>query len=336
MGNRISLFIDCDPGIDDLMALVYAAAHPQVDVVGAVASGGNVSTENVGRNLRGALELAGLAQAPWALGAKDPLGQRLMTTEETHGPFGTGYAELPLRRESTGRLIGEGAQLWIDTAEKYAGELDAVVLGPCTNLALALELDPELPHKLRSLYIMGGALNHRGNTMPTTEWNIHSDPEAAYKVFEAFSKPNLNCYPVLCPLDQTEKNEMTPQLRAKLCEGHTPVLRALDDALQFYMEFHESDGHGFMAHVHDPFVTALAVNDSLRARGDLTALELGESTSTVIDVELDGRLTRGQTIADWLGRWERADNARALISARPEEFFDHYINTVRTRFAHTA
>lgn len=333
MNKDVQLFIDCDPGIDDLMALIYAAAHPRVHLVGAVASGGNVSTETVGRNLRGALHLAGVRDIPWALGAKDPLGQRLTTTEETHGPCGTGYAQLPLQSEPTHQSMGEGAQLWVDMANAYPGELDAVVLGPCTNLALALQIDPELPSKLRSLYIMGGALNHRGNTMPTTEWNIHTDPEAAFQVFGAFSRPGLNCYPVLCPLDQTEKNEMTPELRARLCAGESPVLKALDDALQFYMEFHESDGLGFIAHVHDPFVTALAVNDALRAMGDPDALTLGESTATTIDVELDGRLTRGQTVADWLGRWGREHNARALTSAHAEEFFEHYIETVRQAFA---
>lgn len=333
MNRDVQLFIDCDPGIDDLMALVYAAAHPRVDIVGAVASGGNVSTETVARNLRGVLHLAGVPEVPWALGAKDPLGQRLTTTEETHGPFGTGYAQLPLQAEPTNRVTGEGAQLWVDMANTYPGELDAVVLGPCTNLALALDLDPELPSKLRSLYIMGGALNHTGNTMPTTEWNIHTDPEAAYKVFETFSQPGLKCYPVLCPLDQTEKNEMTPELRARLCAGEAPVLKALDDALQFYMEFHESDGLGFIAHVHDPFVTALAVNDSLRTKGESEALMLGESTATTIDVELDGRLTRGQTVADWRRRWNREHNARVLTSADTEEFFQHYIDTVRKAFA---
>lgn len=333
MTSRVKLLIDCDPGIDDLMALTYAVAHPQVDIVGAVASGGNVSTEQVGRNLRGALALLEADQVPWELGAQNPLAKQLETTEETHGPLGTGYAELSQQQEPTHKELGAGAQLWADLANRYAGELDGVVLGPCTNLALALELDPELPLKLRSLHIMGGALNHRGNTMPTTEWNIHSDPEAAHRVFQAFSQENLPCHPVLCPLDQTEKMVMTLEKRKKLCAGKSPQLHAIDQALQFYMEFHEGDNLGFIAHVHDPYVVALAVNESLRRAGEPSAVMLGESTTTVIDVELDGKLTRGQTIADWLGRWGRSDNARALTGADAEKFFDHYISTVRNRFA---
>ncbi|GGH62277.1 inosine-uridine preferring nucleoside hydrolase [Rothia aerolata] len=339
-----TLLIDCDPGIDDMMALAYAFAHPQVQVAALVASGGNVSTEQVGRNLRGVLELIqesvpvpAAAEVPWALGAENPLKQTLTTTEETHGDFGTGYAVLPGQSVPTEKNHDDGARLWVETARRYEGQLSGVVLGPCTNLARALELDPELPTRLASLHIMGGALNHRGNTMPTTEWNIHSDPEAAHQVFEAFDRPDAACYPVLCPLDATESNILTPELRQRLTAGKedSPVLAALDDALQFYMEFHEGDGLGFIAHVHDPFVTAYAVNRLLQEQGDEGALVLGKEVETVIDVELDGKLTRGQTIADWLGRWGRTPNASALMTAEAATFFDHYIETVRSCYAHS-
>lgn len=328
----VHLLIDCDPGIDDSLALAYVFAHPQVRVEGIVASGGNVSTEQVGRNLRGLLELMGEDETPWQLGAQNPLAQPLTTTEETHGPLGTGHAKLPGQTEPTGKAHGGGARLWVETARRYAGELHAVVLGPSTNLALALELDPDLPTRLGSLHIMGGALNHRGNTMPTTEWNVHSDPEALARVLTAFDRPDAACAPVLCPLDHTENSVMTPARRSALTGGGGAVLEALDGALQFYMEFHEWDGLGFIAHVHDPFVTALAVNDALRSQGQ-PGLALGESVPVALDVELTGTLTRGQTVADWLGRWGREPNARALVAARAEPFFEHFTDTVRSRYA---
>lgn len=331
--EQVKFFIDCDPGIDDMMALTYAVAHPHVEIVGAVASGGNVSTEQVGRNLRGMLQLLDADEIPWELGAENPLNQRLTTTEETHGSLGTGYAQLPRQNEPTHKELGKGATLWVEMANTYPGQLHGVVLGPCTNLALALQHDPTLVTKLASLHIMGGALNHRGNTMPTTEWNIHSDPEAAHAVFDAFSTDKVNCHPVLCALDFTEEHIVTPEIRAELCAGESPVTKALDDALQFYMEFHEWDGLGFIAHVHDPFVTAYAINEALDATGISETVHLADTVETVIDVELDGKLTRGQTIADWLGRWERRPNAAALSAVFPQKFFTHYIQTVRTKFA---
>lgn len=324
----LRLLIDCDPGIDDALALTYAFAHPEVSVEGIVATGGNVSTEQVGRNIRGLLHLLGAPHIPWELGAINPLAQALITTEETHGPLGTGYALLPGQQEPTEKEHGRGAELWVETAARYPGELHGIVLGPSTNLALALELDPTLPSKLGSLHIMGGALNHRGNTMPTTEWNVHSDPEALASVLTAFDGPGATCSPVLCPLDHTENSLITPERRAALTAGGGALLEALDLALQFYMEFHESDGLGFIAHVHDPFVTALAVNTALD-----NGLVLALSLPVALDVELTGTLTRGQTVADWLGRWGREPNAKALVAADAETFFEHFIETVRARYA---
>ncbi|GAA1754307.1 nucleoside hydrolase [Rothia terrae] len=331
--EHINVLIDCDPGIDDLLALTYALAHPQVKIKGLVASGGNTSTEQVARNIRGILELAGRQEIPWELGAAHPLAQELETTPETHGPRGVGYAKLPDRTTPTGKSHGEGARLWIDTVSQHPGEMIGIVLGPTTNLALALQQDPSIVQKLKALYIMGGAINHRGNTMPTTEWNVHSDPEALHSVLRAYSQPGLSHYPVLCPLDCTESIVMTPGHRQALVAGGGTVLEAIDQALEFYMQFHESDGLGYIAHVHDPYVTALAINDALQDIGDADAHILGSSTQTVLDVELDGKLTRGQTIADWLGRWGREPNGRVLTSTEPEKFFAHYIHTVRAAYA---
>ncbi|ORC25081.1 hypothetical protein A7979_08700 [Rothia nasimurium] len=344
----LHFLIDCDPGIDDALALTYAFAHPQVAVEGIVASGGNVSTEQVGRNVRCLLELLGARGTPWALGAENPLAQPLTTTEETHGPLGTGHGLLPGQSKPTGRAHGEGAALWVETARRFPGRLHGLVLGPSTNLALALRLDPDLPRYLASLTIMGGALNHRGNTMPTTEWNVHSDPEALHELLKTYSHEGsgvqgnqgqnglgasaLPYAPLLCPLDATEEAIMTPQLRSRLVAGGGDLLTFLDQALQFYMEFHEWDKLGFIAHVHDPYVTALAVNRALAASGQ-PHLTLGESTPVALGVELTGTLTRGQVVADWLGRWEREPNAQALTSARAPEFFEHLIQAVRAAYA---
>lgn len=335
----VRLFIDCDPGIDDFLALVYAFAHPQVKVEGIVATGGNVGTEQVGKNIRGILELlkdqaSEAPDTPWALGALNPLAKELETTEETHGDYGVGYAQIPLKDQPLEKKLGEGAQLWVDTINSAPGEIDTVLLGPATNLALALRQDPELLNKLKSLTIMGGAINYRGNTTPVTEWNVYSDPQAFWEVLNHASKPGTRTMPLICSLEFTETMELYPETLARITEGKetNPLLQAIDDALRFYFEFHQDDGHGYMAHVHDPFVTALAVQNSLAQAGE-KAHTLGESVTAVLDVELDGKLTRGQVIADPLGRWGREDNARILASTNPELFFEHYIHTVRNRFA---
>src|SRR5699024_4064978 len=148
-----------------------------------VSTGGNVDVGTVQRNNLALSELLGI-EAPVARGADAPLKQEPMVADDTHGPGGLGHAELPppTRPPDPRR----GAHLWVDAARAHPGELVGLVLGPHTNLALALELDPDLPQLLKELHIMGGAINHRGNTGPTSEWNIAVDPEAAQRVLAAF------------------------------------------------------------------------------------------------------------------------------------------------------
>ncbi|MGO1228474.1 MULTISPECIES: nucleoside hydrolase [unclassified Brachybacterium] len=312
------LLVDCDPGIDDAIALAYLAGRSEVEVVGLVSTGGNVDVHAVHRNALALAELLGFT-APIAQGAEQPLVQAPMYADDTHGPGGLGHAVLPPTTR-TGDLRS-GAQLWVDTARAHPGELVGLVLGPHTNLALALEIEPELPRLLKRLHIMGGAINHRGNTGPTSEWNVAVDPEAAQRVLAAFSAAPRR--PVLGSLEATESVRFRQRELDRFTElaertGH-PVAQILVDALRFYFEFHEADGFGWSAHVHDPLVTAHAVT------GDFAS-----TRPLAVDVELAGTLTRGQTVGDELGRWGREPNVDVLTEVRAEEFIDHLLETLET------
>lgn len=312
----LPLLVDCDTGIDDAIALTYIACRDDVEVAGIVSTGGNVPAATVHRNNLVLSELLGL-DAPVALGADRPLVEPPMFADDTHGPTGLGHAVLPepTRTEDPRR----GAQLWVDLARERPGELVGLVLGPHTNLALALEIEPELPRLLRRLHVMGGAINHRGNTGATSEWNIAVDPEAAQRVLAAFaSAPRL---PVLGALQATEQIAFTAAELDRLehLAGSTshPVARILADAVRFYFEFHEADGFGWMAHVHDPLVTAHAVTG-----------EFAETRPLPVDVELAGTLTRGQTVGDELGRWGREPTVDLMTDVRPTEFVEHLLSTL--------
>ena len=314
----IPLLVDCDTGIDDAIALTYLAAHPGAEIAGIVSTGGNVEVGAVHRNN---LVLAGLlgVDAPIARGAERPLVQEPMYADDTHGPGGLGHAVLPdPTRTGDART---GAQLWVDLARQRPGELVGLVLGPHTNLALALEIEPELPRLLRRLHVMGGAIHHRGNTGPTSEWNIAVDPEAAQRVLTAFSTAARR--PVLGSLEATESVRFTQGTfdRVSALEAGTghPVAGILADALRFYFEFHEADGFGWTAHVHDPLVAAHAVT------GDFAG-----TRPLAVDVELAGTLTRGQTVGDELGRWGRAPNVEVLTDVRPQEFIEHLLATLES------
>ena len=146
----LPVLLDCDPGIDDAFALAYLASRDDVETVGVVTTAGNVGQDDVLRNALGLTELLGM-DAPVARGADAPLVEPVMTAEETHGPHGLGHAQLgDCGRHPDGR---SGAQLWVDLARKYPGELVGIVTGPLTNLALALREEPELPRLLRGLHL---------------------------------------------------------------------------------------------------------------------------------------------------------------------------------------
>jgi inosine-uridine nucleoside N-ribohydrolase len=314
----LPFLVDCDTGIDDAIALTYLACREDVEVAGIVSTGGNVPSTTVHRNN---LVLTGLLdpEVPVALGADRPLVEPAMFADDTHGPHGLGHAVLP--EPGRGEDPRSGAQLGVDLARERPGELTGLVLGPHTNLALALEIEPELPRLLRRLHVMGGAVNHRGNTGPTSEWNIAVDPEAAQRVLSAFATaPRL---PVLGALQATEQIVFTAaeleRLEHLATRSPHPVARILADAVRFYFEFHEADGFGWTAHVHDPLVTAHAVTDDFAGMRPLT-----------VDVELAGTLTRGQTVGDELGRWGREPTVDLLTEVRAEEFVEHLLMTLES------
>lgn len=315
------VLLDCDTGIDDAIALAYLSCRTEVELVGIVSTAGNVGPEIVHRNNLALSELLDL-HAPVARGAPEPLAQPLMTAADTHGPAGLGHATAPEPHRATDPR--RGAQLWVDAARAHPGELIGMVLGPHTNLALALEIEPELPRLLKRLHIMGGAINHRGNTGPTSEWNIAVDPEAAQRVLAAFSTAPLA--PVLGSLEATEtlrfeqeELERVEQLAAR--SGH-PVARLLADALRWYFEFHEADGLGWMAHVHDPIVVIHAITGQFASTYPLA-----------VDVELAGALTRGQTVGDVLGRWGREPNVEVLTAVQPHAVLEHLLGTLEAAWA---
>jgi purine nucleosidase len=336
-----AVFADVDTGVDDAFALAYLLASADAELVGIASTAGNVGVQEVCRNNRALLELCGARGIPVSVGSAQPLSIPLRTAEDTHGPTGLGYAELP--EPSIQPIGGDAAAAWIAAARARPGELVGLVTGPLTNLALALRAEPELPGLLRRLVIMGGSFEYRGNTTPVAEWNIAVDPEAAAEVFAAFAG-HPGELPLVCGLNVTESIMLTPQILARLataagCPGSVmspqdprgrrsaaanPLIRVFEDAMRFYFEFHFDQGEGYLAHLHDPFAAAVALDPSLvRTR-----------TATV-DVELQGSLTRGMTVADFGVHWNRPPNAEIVVGGTPQRaepladiFFDRYIARV--------
>ena len=334
---RIPLLLDVDTGIDDSLALLYACASPEAEIVAVTCVAGNVDARQVAENTRAVLELAGRDEVEVALGRETPLVRPLVTTPETHGPRGIGYAELPpARRPLSDR---HAADLIIEEASRRRGEITLVTLGPATNLAVAVLREPELPLLLRRWVLMGGSYRSPGNTAPTTEWNVSVDPEAMKVCLTAFGEPDIVArrraaglagLPLALGLDVTERAKLLPQHLAALATraggsaATHPIIRYLEDALRFYMEFHSRYDGFYGAFIHDPLAAAAALDPSLVRTEDLA-----------VDVELGGTLTTGETVADWRRAWGRPPTLSVGVEARVDVFFERFVERVGALAART-
>ena len=346
--GRIPILVDCDTGIDDSLALLYAAASPECELVAVTCTAGNVDVRQVARNTRAVLELAGRPDVEVAIGRETPLARPLVTTPETHGPLGIGYAELP---PPSARLSPRyGPDVIVEEARRRPGELTLVTLAPLTNVALAVLREPDLPGLLRRVVIMGGSYRSPGNTAPTTEWNVSVDPESARVVFEAFGPGAAEgstaegstsgsaggragahaTLPTALGLDVTERAKMLPEHLAALAaragcdpDGRrpdgavNPVVRYLADALRYYMEFHSRYDGFYGAFIHDPLALAVALDPTLVRTEPLT-----------VEVELGGRLTTGETVTDWRRVWGRPPNVDVAVEADSARFMARFIERV--------
>jgi purine nucleosidase len=327
---RVPLLLDVDTGIDDSLALLYACASPEAEIVAVTCVAGNVDARQVAENTRAVLELAGRADVEVALGRETPLVRNLVTTPETHGPRGIGYAVLPPpSRPLSARF---GPDLIVEEARRRPGELTLVTLGPMTNLAVALLREPALPTLLRRWVIMGGSYRSPGNTAPTTEWNVSVDPDAAKLCIAAFGRPDvtearraagLPPLPLALGLDVTERVKLLPEhlaalaARAGASAATNPVIRFIDDALRFYMEFHSRYDGFYGAFIHDPFAVAAALDPGLV-----------RTEALPVDVELDGTLTTGETVTDWRRAWGRPPTLDVAIEGDAAAFFERFIERV--------
>ncbi len=322
MDRRIPVVIDCDTGIDDALALLYAVASPEIDLLAISCTSGNVEARQVSENTRALLELVGRDDVEVAIGREVPLVRELITTPETHGPKGVGYAELPPARAPVSRR--HAADLIIEEARRRPGELLLITLAPLTNVAVAVLREPELPRLLRGIVMMAGSYRSPGNTAPTSEWNVAVDPEAMQVVLRAFA-PDSPSPPGAVPralgLDVTERAKFEPHHLERLVKRgggpDTPVMRFVQDALRFYMEFHSRYDGFYGAHIHDALAVAAAIDPALVRFEALP-----------VEVEVGGTLTTGETVTDWRRRWGKPPNLEIGVEADIPAFFERFIERV--------
>lgn len=256
------IIIDCDTGIDDSIAILYALKNKNIHVEGITTGFGNTSAKQAAENTLRLIKLANCGyEVPVAIGAEQSLnGEWEPAPVHIHGENGIGNVELPKAEQ---KVIDEPAwDFIIRKADELQGNLTIVTLGRLTNLAKALIKDPRLPYKVKNVVAMGGTLRKPGNVTPYAEANIYGDAEASDMVVSA------GFHMMLVGLDVTTETFITAESINSLdryCpKDSLPVVNYIQSALGYYFKFHyDTMGSVDRCVVHDPLAMILAEDPSI-------------------------------------------------------------------------
>lgn len=275
------IILDCDTGIDDSMAIAYGAGNG-ARYVALTTTHGNVTVQVAARNSVTVLDALGLTDVPVHVGAHRPLAQPLETAEWVHGQDGLGDAGVV---QSTRPVAGDMAAAEIvRLVRQRPGELTLVAVGPLTNLGLALLLDPELPHLVHRVVIMGGAVHTAGNASAAGEANVWHDPEAAQLVVDAPWDLTV------AGLEITMLTALPTSAIQRIETSQDPRAQLIGRVFQHYLGVYEPIVGERTCVLHDPLAMALALEP------DLATYRLAR-----VGIELRGERTRGQVVADLRG-----------------------------------
>jgi inosine-uridine nucleoside N-ribohydrolase len=303
----IPVLLDCDPGHDDAIAIMLAAASPAVDLLGITTVAGNQTLAKTTLNARRVCSVAGIT-VPIAAGRAQPLHGRLQTAAGIHGETGL---DGPAFGESAVQVEPVGA---VEFLHRVIGEADRpvtlVATGPLTNVAALLLAHPEMAGRIREIVVMGGS-TERGNATPYAEFNVRTDPEAADIVIGSGLPVTM------CGLNVTHRALATGDVLGRIAALGTPLARICVDLLTFFSASYRRV-FGFEAPpLHDPVAVARVIDPAM-----VTTVEAN------VAVELAGTHTRGATVVDLHGVTGRQPNAQVATGLDVHRFWDLIVTAI--------
>ncbi|MFO8034775.1 MAG: nucleoside hydrolase [Candidatus Bipolaricaulota bacterium] len=301
MGGK-KVLLDCDPGHDDAAAIMLACANDEIDVLGISTVAGNQTCAKTFRNALSVLALI-REEIPVAKGCEGPLLRELTTAHQIHGETGLDGATLP--SDIPPPCQKHAVQLITETLLSCEEKAYVVATGPLTNIAVSLLVAPEIRQKIEAFVLMGGGV-FDSNITPAAEFNIYVDPEAARIVFESGARITM------VGLDATNKAVLTYEDIHALKERGGRVSTVTSDLLMYYARAVERAVGIGGAPLHDALAVAAVID-----------LEIVDTRRLHVEVETQGELTRGATVADVnrvTGREPNADVAFELDLPRFKDF----------------
>lgn len=308
MNAKRKIIIDCDPGIDDTLALMLALSSPELEVIGITIVCGNVPTDIGAENALKVLKFMNRLDIPVYYGEELPLKREYVSAQDTHGMDGLGESNYPAVTEA--EVKKDAVNYLIHTLQTQK-DVSIIAIGPLTNIAKALQKKEEVFENLDELISMGGSYKSHGNCSPVAEYNYWCDPDAAKYVYE-----NLPKKIHMVGLDVTRKIVLTPNILEYMQILDKEKGEFIKRITGFYYDFHWKYERVIGCVINDPLAVAYFIKR-----------ELCQGFDSYTTVETEG-ICIGQSITDAMDFWKKEPNSHVLTEVDPREFMTMFLTRV--------
>ena len=298
--QKRKVIIDCDPGIDDSLAILLAVNSPELEILGITTCSGNVVASTGAENALKALQMCSSLNIPVYIGEEKPLKRSLVTAQDTHGEDGIGenfyekIKDVPINQN--------GVDFIIQTLRENK-DISIIALGPLTNIAKAIMKDKEAFDNLDEFVSMGVAFKIHGNCSPVAEFNYWVDPHAADYVYK-----NLPKQIHMIGLDVTRKIVLTPNIIEFINRLDSSLAKYITEITRFYVDFHWDQEGIIGCVINDPLAVAYFIDRSIC-----------NGFESFVEVVEDG-IAMGQSIVDSFDFYKKEKNAFILTEVDEKKF----------------
>ncbi|HHQ4187770.1 MAG: nucleoside hydrolase [Clostridium perfringens] len=306
--DKRKVIIDCDPGIDDALAIILALESKEIEVIGITTVSGNVESVQGAKNALKVLKLLGRLDIPVYLGESKPVKRELVTAQDTHGEDGLGETFL---EEVSSEYIRENGVDFILNTLKNQENVSIIALGPLTNLYRAIEKDSETFHRVKEIVSMGGAYKSHGNCSPVAEFNYWVDPHGAREFLKKF-----NGEFTMVGLDVTREIVLTPNLREMIHQFNDEIGDFIYDITRFYVDFHWEQERTLGCVINDPLAVEFFINR-----------DICEGFKAYVDIACED-ISMGQSVVDVADFYKRRKNVFVLDKVNSKEFMVSFLNKI--------
>lgn len=298
------VIIDCDPGIDDSLALLLALNSPELDIIGITIVSGNVPANQGAKNASKVLKLLNREDIKIYIGESNPLIRELVTAQDTHGEDGLGETNY---KEANSEINYNGVDFILNSAKE--GDVSIIALGPLTNLAKALEKDKTSFNKINEIVSMGGAFKSHGNCSQVAEFNYWVDPHSVKNIFDESKVPFS-----MVGLDVTREIILTPNLIEVINQIGGEIGKFIVDITRFYINFHWKQERTLGCVINDPLAVAYFIDRSIC-----------EGFTSFLDIVVDG-VAIGQTLVDVGEFYKKEHNGLVLNKVDSKKFMKMFLH----------